>query len=992
MHLKFLSSGCNSHPNSASLQPFVENPILAYSSKSSIYLYDPRVQKNISSSGIENEFLKSIALKSGSKTILPSIQCIKWLDSTALVSGDSDGNFILWELVNVENREDGVRLRTCAFLSIGSDLTKYPSKYHGIISEASPRKAAIHHISTLSIRDGNCSGNLYLVGCCHANGLFAIHQINLEENSMNALQIIKINREKRLFYPMCSDWSFMLSHSSQRAHDTCELALAIGGTDNNIHVYSSQIRPENFSKNEFPVFRDEECDPGYPSKCVLKGHTDWIRELRFSEPIFEQSMDKEEGTLKDHPDKLYILLASASQDKYIRLWKFRSKRNIIGMNMNLGVEQEAFIQENDEDIDWFGIGVQYNIPKPSNNIVTLDAVLMGHEDCVWGLYWAPKTPKYGGYHISSDLELLSCSMDKTLIIWRPNITDDSNDESYISSVSGGLGGMWINVAQIGDLGGETFGIYNALWYKNLKSDKLDIITTTYHGAIQHYVAIEDEETGVNSWNFCGGITGHYDSVRDAKWDPTGSYLLTVSLDQTCRAWAPIDNTLWYELSRSQVHGYDLHSLAFFSPFEYASGSEGEKVLRTFRAPHSFLKILKKFSVQPISKFIGDEILTSEKADGAILPALGLSNKQLNAELSGDNKDYSIFQKTPENALVDEITNQYIGSFTQKNSNHNFPPSESRLHLMTLWPETDKLYGHGDEIFVVESDLNNSSSKNYADFFISTCVVRASSISSVNLSGRDSMLLGWQVSSNDSLPTDLARDAAENVNLTCKAFGKQFESPHSMTITCASIKKMHDGSSILLTGSRDRSWAIWKIQNKNTEKSMDLISKCRNAHSRLIWSCCWVWNGEKESQYFFTASRDGLIKCWQYANLEIENNSPDKSESIAQLSCSLDIGESQTAICSLPDRIQERMIPYFKSNATANHYLMSGSESGKLYILGLHKLENGENTMQIHFEIPNELCPANYSINRVVVRPESPTRDSVDIAVAASDGSVRVLSI
>jgi elongator complex protein 2 len=64
--------------------------------------------------------------------------------------------------------------------------------------------------------------------------------------------------------------------------------LAIGGSSSHIHIYVSPRDPLHFQK-----------------AAVLKGHEDWIRGLDFT-------------SLKQSPD---IYLASASQDRYIRLWK-----------------------------------------------------------------------------------------------------------------------------------------------------------------------------------------------------------------------------------------------------------------------------------------------------------------------------------------------------------------------------------------------------------------------------------------------------------------------------------------------------------------------------------------------------------------------------------------------------------------------------------------------------------------------------------------------
>ena len=140
------------------------------------------------------------------------------------------------------------------------------------------------------------------------------------------------------------------------------------------------------------------------------------------------------------------------------------------------------------------------------------------------------------------------------------------------------------------------------------------------------------------------LSGHFESVNDLVWSPDSQYLVTVSSDQTCRLHAPVlseqstvnyndnscniasstttaathndnadnisndsftDNTTntnkisshnisnkymahgpWREISRPQIHGYDLHSIAIApshsSYLLYSSADE--KLLRVFDIP------------------------------------------------------------------------------------------------------------------------------------------------------------------------------------------------------------------------------------------------------------------------------------------------------------------------------------------------------------------------------------------------------------------------
>jgi elongator complex protein 2 len=116
------------------------------------------------------------------------------------------------------------------------------------------------------------------------------------------------------------------------------------------------------------------------------------------------------------------------------------------------------------------------------------------------------------------------------------------------------------------------------------------------------------------WTPKSFLGGHFESVNDLVWSPSSEYVLTVSSDQTCRLHAPVlrtdradayDNNLvtpmvtsnsatssiephqrWREVSRPQIHGYDLHSIAVApssSSYLLYSAAD-EKLIRVFDAP------------------------------------------------------------------------------------------------------------------------------------------------------------------------------------------------------------------------------------------------------------------------------------------------------------------------------------------------------------------------------------------------------------------------
>lgn len=285
------------------------------------------------------------------------------------------------------------------------------------------------------------------------------------------------------------------------------------------------------------------------------------------------------------------------------------------------------------------------------------------------------------------------------------------------------------------------------------------------------------------------------------------FFISVSTDQTTRVHAPwvLDDgqESWHEIGRPQIHGYDMSCVAILKPYIFASGAE-EKVVRIFTAPLSFKNYLEKISDDT------EDFDINLMVEGASVPALGLTNKAVSDGLNNHQAD----RDKAENSL--------------KSLNYNEPPVEEDLVRHTLWPELQKLYGHGYEIFSIAARSDGK--------FLAT--------SSKSSSPEHAAIILWDTKTWSQ---------------------SQKLSAHQLTVTQLAFSP--DGK-YLLSVSRDRRWSIFTFQN---EKYQLLVTspKKDSLHTRIIWCCAWTG----DSKNFATASRDGKVGIWSVDNLNCEQLTP-----------------------------------------------------------------------------------------------------------------------
>ncbi|KAF9274929.1 Elongator subunit elp2 [Linnemannia elongata] len=634
--------------------------------------------------------------------------------------------------------------------------------------------------------------------------------------------------------------------------------MAVGSTDNRISIYVMQSKQ-------------------FDKVLSLQGHDNWVRSLDFAtftkdstNDDTKQQQKEADGKNTSHHHTLQdgdLLLASGSQDKYIRIWRISavadSPEQASAEDATVQAGSDAALTQDMlkslEEMSKSGtqlstkahiIEVAMDTPTSTTKrfSIIFEALLLGHDDWVYTINWQPATLQNGIYH--QPMCLLSASTDKSMMIWRP-------DEST---------GVWVNNTQVGEVGGNTIGFYGGLF----GPDGRWILAYGYNGAF-HIWKNEGNEIG-DKWVPQVPASGHYASVQDLTWDPTHSYLISVSLDQTARLYSPWRHTdtvtgtpvsTWHEIARPQIHGYDAQCIAFTDKWTFVSGSD-EKVLRVFDAPQTFVRSLAQLS--------GDDSILAEESErpvGANLPALGLSNK---AVFEGDISAMVEAQESEE-YLSQQAFVSTGATPTSLIETMSQPPFEEHLLQHTLWPEVEKLFGHGYELMCVDGSHDHR-------WVASACKAHTPDQAGVRLFD---IKKGWKQTPNP---------------LT------------SHTLTVTKVKFSNDDR-FLLSISRDRLWSLFeRVEDPEAADPYTLVAS-NKAHARILWDCSW----SHDDSLFATGSRDKTIKIWKSASETRAAGSPWTAIATIKLP------EAVTAVEFAP-KLEGR---------GEEHVLAAGLEDGRVFL-------------------------------------------------------------
>ncbi|KAK3359197.1 WD40-repeat-containing domain protein [Lasiosphaeria hispida] len=668
------------------------------------------------------------------------------------------------------------------------------------------------------------------------------------------------------------------------------LIMAVAGTTSVVHIFTA-------------AGEGSASGPEFTLQATLSGHENWIRSLDF---------------VREKPDQLGsdLLLASASQDKYIRLWRVHQGTALSALSA-AGVNMAADAMTPGNKIHKLSAGGK-------KYCVMFEALLLGHEDWIYSARWSRAA--------DGRLQLLSASADNSLSIW------ESDEES----------GIWITAARLGEVSREkgattATGSIGGFWMGLWSPDGTTVITLGRTGSWRRwdYDVIEDQ------WKQNFAVSGHTRAVTGISWSRDGVFLLSTSSDQTTRLhaeWAPANGSArtWHEMSRPQIHGYDLNCIDSLGPSSFVSGAD-EKLMRVFTEPKAVARMLNHLtgattSTDPATA--AEETRLATLPDAANMPVLGLSNKAI--DVIDDDADLSSLPGQPahpgdyHNVARDALD---PASMVRRSAlDIDYPPFEESLSRHTLWPEAEKLYGHGYEI----SCLAASSS---GGLVASAC--RASSLNHAVI--RLFETRGW---------TELRPPLAV----------------HTLTVTRLRFGGADD--QFLLSVGRDRQWAVFERDGKKEGAGYKLLQANPKGHSRMILDASWAPEAAEGVSVFATAGRDKQVKIWVRRAAHREG----KAEFV--LAQTLEQEHPVTALDFLP-------VP-----TTDGRLLLAvGTEAGRLVVLGL-SIDGGEVTIAAAISVKPEL----WLPKAVLQLAWRPLRDNDvqegrgrELAVAGEDGSLRIYS-
>ncbi|KAJ2712661.1 Elongator subunit elp2 [Coemansia spiralis] len=603
------------------------------------------------------------------------------------------------------------------------------------------------------------------------------------------------------------------------------VVLGTGDTDSRVHLYTRGMGAGS------PLVKALE----------LAGHEDWVTSVSFLSVTADDCV-ADNATIS-HWQAGDTILASGSQDKYVRLWRIQQAGAATASGPLAAADAERRAAQAMLDAFASGLDAGASVADITSSVVGgaaepqlstrthaftvgagqqrqaysvgLDSVLLGHDGWVHSVAWGR-----GGEAPT----LLTASADSSAMLWLPDRD----------------AGVWSSVSRLGEQGGAVQGFLGAA----MNGDVTAICAHGYQGSFHMW----QRAPGTDVWVPQPSVSGHFSAVEDVCWDPRGSYLLSVAADQTARLFAPWSDDAgehWHELARPQIHGYNMRCAAFVTPLQYVSGAD-EKVVRVFEATQTFVA-----AHRALAPGLGDDGGDNDGAGlavGAALPVLGLSNKAVGQEqvqaleagaLAAPDDNYE-----KRRTHTDVVASAALRAQQDGAAADGQPPLEERLLRHTLWPEVDKLYGHPYETYALAT-------AHAGDLIATACRAASERHAGIRLYSTRT----WQP------PAVRAAGATGAVQAAAPL------AAHALTVTRLRFSPPTDR--YLLSVSRDRSWALFErtaqaARGAGGQPVYDqptgpyaLLCRRDKAHARIIWDAAW----SPDARFFATASRDKIVRLW-----------------------------------------------------------------------------------------------------------------------------------
>lgn len=263
----------------------------------------------------------------------------------------------------------------------------------------------------------------------------------------------------------------------------------------------------------------------------LDGHSDWVRCLALTcpVPIHHSTPAGSRSSYDIAPGEL--LLASGSQDNYIRLWRFSrvstSAPDATAAEAGLSALDElerqlsAPLAEDDAASGELRVKAHDFIVKGDGTFsCASEAVLLGHDAWLTALHWN-SAPSSSDPSALPPLQLLSASADRSLILWAPEQT---------TAIAGGesttAGSVWTSRQRFGEFSSQTnLGFFGALWGFRGRT----VMASGWGGSWHVWRQASQDGTqldGIDIWESQVATSGHMGQVRWLVWEPQGEYLLS----------------------------------------------------------------------------------------------------------------------------------------------------------------------------------------------------------------------------------------------------------------------------------------------------------------------------------------------------------------------------------------------------------------------------------------------------------------------------------